>query len=97
MRVSLLSLSDEKQTLIRTVGDFNQMVTKLGLDGSENFTDFTGENHFVKLLDHLTRGKLAKCTTLPTGRAFRMLLGDFSKFFLGRSGDDADYQVLQPG
>ena len=50
--------------LFGSAGDVDEVVAKLGLDGSVDFVEVGAEDDLVEFLDHLTRGELAKIATL---------------------------------
>src|SRR6266571_1625505 len=64
-----------------TCGDFDQMITELGLHRPENFPDFAGEHYGIKLLHHLPRAEFTQIAAIPAGRALGILAGTYGKIF----------------
>src|SRR6185369_8555761 len=61
--------------LCRAFGDFDQMVTELGLYGTQDFSDFSGKHDGVELLYHLPGAEFTQVAAIPAGRAFGILAG----------------------
>ena len=64
---------------VLAAGDFEQVITELGLHRALHDVDRRAEDHGVELLDHLARTERTQVAALTTGRAGGVGLGDFGE------------------
>ena len=54
--------------LLASAGDFNQVESELGLNGTMDLSDAFAEDDLIKFRNHLTRIKLSQSPSLLSGR-----------------------------
>ena len=54
---------------VGTLGDFDQVITKLSLNRAVNLVDFATKNNLIEFCDHLARSEFSQRTALFSRRA----------------------------